>query len=446
MAYLRQKWNFHKDLNPALFYNKYQNLNDFLEDDSSKYSPEAFLSIQKNVLRASYNNKVPYKKLNEFLQQIRDEAKKQGIEEDLFANLVNGINAELMRAGGLSERKELNKYKDSANEYLKKLIDIVNLVKGDGVVSQENIPKLDNLEALIKNKDFDTANREKGVFLEEVGRWIVQEAGLTGFITGDWKAEDTFFNEDTENQLIEDIMGLCLPEQNNNFVNKGGISVAILGYDKKGSAKLKQKQNKKLQNWVNSIQELNGKTVNEGEVNIATEISSVEEFVNLIRLIENNRNSANFKIVIKLDEKLYRNLQQLTVNIQSKSNADRHLTNNGKRALYSIPADDEYFLNWKKFSQSDVVKNREAVSEEEFTNEYEEFVAYTNYSLSKNLSNTIYGRNEFYLTKEGFLDLADLMDLKKFYIHIIKKKMSYKEFLENTFKTSYSGTGIRNNI
>ena len=58
-------------------------------------------------------------------------------------------------------------------------------------------------------------------------------------------------------------------------------------------------------------------------------------------------------------------------------------------------------------------------------------------NVSKNIKDTVYARNEFYITKEGFSDLATLMQKRGFYIRLKYSAMSYNRFLQNGFETIY---------
>ena len=158
--------------------------------------------------------------------------------------------------------------------------------------------------------------------------------------------------------------------------------------------------------------------------------------MNLISLV-NNHPTANIKISVFLSEGLYKQIQELSVNIQAKSNTRRHLANLGKRSMYSVDFQDKYYNQLVKFSKMSPVRDKTAVSEEEQNAQYQEFAAYVNYNLSKDISKTVYGRNEYYLTTEGFADLATLMEKRDFFIKIKDITLSYQQFLLNKFQTAY---------
>ena len=263
----------------------------------------------------------------------------------------------------------------------------------------------------------------------------MMRSGLAGFTTGAWKAEDKFFGENFEASIIEDAMGLLLNNQSfNNISSNNFLTLKIEGYKHK-SPKNKQKADKNLQDWINSIKELNGAQVVNGEVKIGAGISSTQEFMDWMSLINNADPKLNLSI--SLSTGLYEQIRKLSVNIQGKSNIERHLANDGRRSLFRIKNSAEY-QQLVDFSKTASVKMHSAVSEEEFNQEYEEFVAYANYNLSKNINSTVYARNEFYITKEGFSDLATLMEKRGFYIRLKDSMMSYNRFLKNNFETIYS--------
>ena len=202
----------------------------------------------------------------------------------------------------------------------------------------------------------------------------------------------------------------------------------------------KEEVNKELQSWLNSISELNGLKAAEGKVIVGTNISSVKDFMDLISLIGRHQGSAGIGLSINLSENLYSQIKNLSVNIQGKSNVERHLANTGKkskRSKYHIK-DDKYYDQLHKFSFMKPVRDKTAVTEEEQNTKYREFAAYANFSLSNNINNTVYGRNEYYITMEGFTDLATLMYQRGFYIRIKQSTLSYLEFLQNNFETIYT--------
>jgi len=75
---------------------------------------------------------------------------------------------------------------------LEKVVDNVN--PNEGKVSAPDITRLINLL-----KDDSTRPwqyyRAKGQYLEDLGTWIVNKAGLNGLNTGSWKTMDSFFGE-----------------------------------------------------------------------------------------------------------------------------------------------------------------------------------------------------------------------------------------------------------
>ena len=156
-----------------------------------------------------------------------------------------------------------------------------------------------------------------------------------------------------------------------------------------------------------------------------------------MRLINNNP-SKDVGISVSLSDNLYQEIQKLSVNIQAKSNIERHLANAGNRSLYHINNNDKYYNQLLSFSETKPVVDKTAVSEKEQNTPYEIFSAYVNYNLSKNINNTVYGRNEYYITMEGFTDLATLMEKRGFYIRIADAQLSYRQFLKNSFRTIYN--------
>ena len=441
MAFLRDVWNFDNSKNPSLFYNKFLPLNNFF--DSNLATPEILKNMQIEVLKKSYLNKgKTYETLNNFLKKLMGDS--QGTEDDLFAKLVQGINKGLDEFRARENKENKNWIQDKKNGiYYKQLDDIilelntlVNSVSGEQGIPAPSLDRIKNAIGSHNKEDFIAA---KGDFLEEIGTWIMIRAGLQGFTTGAWKAADSFFDETVQNSIIEDCMGLLFSDMPSSFFNGGNgnfLSVKIANYNQK-STQNKIKANKQLQNWVNSIKALNGVKVIDGEVIIGSNISSPEEFVRLMRLIDNNP-SEEISLSVSLSSNLYNEINKLTTNIQAKSNVERHLTNNGLRSLYHMDPKDKYFNQLTNFNQTYPVKSNTAVTEEEKEMPYEGFAAYVNYNLSKNINNTIYGRNEFYLTVEGFADLATLMQKRGFYIRIEDSIISYNKFLNNSFKTIYS--------
>lgn len=440
MAFLRDVWNFDNSKNPSLFYNKFLPLNDFF--DSTLASPEILKNLQIQTLRKSYLNKgKTYETLNIFLKELMGNS--QGTEDDLFAKLVQGINKGLDEFRSAENKENKNWTQDKKNGiYYKQLDDIllelnnlVNSISGDGIPA----PSLDRIKNAIGSHNKMEFIAAKGQFLEDIGTWIMIRAGLQGFTTGAWKAADAFFDETAQNSIIEDCMGLLFSNMPSSFSNGGVgnfISVKIANYNQK-TTQNKAKANKQLQEWVNSIKSLNGAQVIDGEVTIGSNISSPEEFARLMRLIDNNP-SENVSLFVTLSNNLYNEINKLTTNIQAKSNVERHLTNNGLRSLYHMDPKDKYFNQLVNFNKTYPVKSQSAVTEGEKEMPYDGFAAYVNYNLSKNINNTIYGRNEFYLTVEGFADLATLMEKRGFYIRIEDSILSYNKFLNNSFKTIYS--------
>lgn len=423
-------------MNRSLFYDDFISLNEFF--DISLATPANLLDIQKKTLYASYNQKDSYKHLNKFITQLLGE--KQGTEEDLFAKLVNGINEGLdqfrssknkINKNWVQERKQ---YYNKLDSIVKDIKILVNKTAGTKGIDPPSIQPIKDAVAYFNKDDFI---REKGQYLEDLGAWIMEMAGLSGFSTGSWQATDKFFGEKAQASIIEDAMGLLL-DGTKKFAgsNKNFLELKVKGYKNAGSTK-KQELDKELQEWINSIKELNGLNVLDGKVKINTNINSPEDFAKLIRLIETNSSTAKANFSISFSDNLYQEIQKLSVNIQGKSNIERHLANDGKRSLYHIDFNDKYYHQLLLFSKTSPVTKRTAVSLKEQQTKYKEFAAYVNYNLSHNINNTVYGRNEFYLTKEGFTNLATLMEKRNFYIKIKDLTLSYQEFLNNSFKTDY---------
>ena len=433
MALLKDLWNFDQTLPQPLFYSKFSSLNSFY--NMSQATPENLKNLQIKNLRQAYANKESFTQLNKFIQDLMGD--KQGTEEDLFAKLVQGVNE------GLDEfRKAENKQNPDWNKknYYTKLDNIVEQI--NNVVNQATgeqgipMPSIQAIKTAIGQHNYLDFKNEKAQYLEDLGKWIMLRAGLAGFQTGQWQAIDKFFGESSQTFLIEDAMGLLLEnaetfeQPQDNF-----IQVQIQGY-KQANQEGKAQANKQLQDWVNSIQELNGLQVAEGKVTIGSHISSAEEFAQLMRLIDNNP-SADAGITISLSDNLYQQIQKVSVNIQAKSNIERHLANKGNRSLYSINPGDKYYSQLLNFSYTDPVTKYTAVTAKEQNTPYAEFSAYVNYCLSKDINNTVYGRNEYYLTLEGFTDLATLMEKRGFYIRIANSMLSYMQFLANSYHTIY---------
>lgn len=439
MGYLKDLWHFDQSLNPSLFYDKLAPLNNFFDNDSA--SPEIFLKIQVDALKEAYAGKKAVEQLNKFLDSLIGEANK-GTDNDLFAKLVQGINNGLngwhnasnsLKDWNQNEREATISNIENLVQELEKVVDNVN--PNEGKVSAPDITRLINLL-----KDDSTRPwqyyRAKGQYLEDLGTWIVNKAGLNGLNTGSWKTMDSFFGENFNAQLIEDIQGLLLEDMtsiqksSNSFIN-----LSVIRYNKMNE----QKQvaiSDELQEWVSSVLKLNGTKMNKGKIDVSSSISTAQDFSNLMRLVNNKASSANLKITITLSEDIYKQIRNLGVNIQSKSNYKRHLMNNGNRQKYSMINAPEYDL-LKDFSTTEPVMNKTAVNEQEFNQQYKEFAAYANLNLSNNILKTGYARNEFYLTTEGFSDLATLMQRRGFYIRIANLTLSYKEFLNNSFNTMY---------
>ena len=433
MALLKDLWNFDQTLSQPLFYSEFSTLNDFY--NISNATPEILKNLQIENLRKSYGNKAAYAQLNQFLQEMM--GSNQGTEEDLFAKLVQGINKGLdeFRKNENKENPDWNKkgYYDELNGIIQEINMIVNQASGNEGIPAPSLDAIKKAVGYHKYSDFIAA---KGQYLEDLGKWVMQRAGLAGFQTGAWQATDKFFGETSQASIIEDAMGLLL-DGVEDFEKPLGNFITVKA---KGYNKVKQHEkvgiDSALQDWVNSIKELNGATVLNGRVQIGSNVSSPAEFARLMRLIENNP-SAEVDISVSLSDNLYQEIQKLTVNIQAKSNVERHLANAGNRSLYHMDPSDNYYNKWLAFSYTDPVINQTAVSNAEQNAQYPEFAAYVNYNLSKNINNTVYGRNEYYLTTEGFTDLATLMQQRGFYIRIADSTLSYMQFLANNFKTIY---------
>ena len=420
----------------SLFYDDFISLNNFF--DTSLATPANLLDIQKKTLYANYNQKDSYKHLNNFITQLLGD--KQGTEEDLFARLVNGINEGLDQFR--SNTKQINKnwaqerkqYYHKLDLIVKEIKDLVNKTAGTEGIDP---PSIQPIIDAVANNEYQKIKEEKGKYLEDLGAWIIQMSGLEGFSTGAWQATDKFFGEKAQASIIEDVMGLLL-DGTKKFTssNKNFLELKIKRYKEANSTR-KQELDKELQEWINSIKKLNGLNVLDGKVKIGTNIDSPENFAKLIRLVETNSSTAKANFSIAFSDNLYQEIQKLSVNIQGKSNIRRHLVNDKTRSLYHIDFNDKYYHQLLLFSKTSPVIKHTAVSLKKQQTKYKEFAAYVNYNLSHNINNTVYGRNEFYLTKEGFTNLATLMEKRNFYIKIKDIALSYQEFLNNSFKTTY---------
>lgn len=433
---LKEYWHLKRDRYKPLFYNSFEDLNNFLTKDKLEdMSPTSLWSLQVKTLRKSYT-KASYKKLNNFINKLQDK-NNIGTEQDLFAKLVNGINNGLTLFD--SEGKfnptdeEKKKYYETLNGLIKEISTVVNS-KSSGVVMPNFVDRIDKAaEKEDYNKDKFIAI--KGEYLEDLGSWIMARAGLKGFTTGAWQAKDAFFGEDTKASIIEDAMGFISDKvQKLNHGNNNFIEVKAVGY-----SDAKKKKNRQLQDWINSVKELNGFKAVKGKVVIESNIDSLEKFFDTINFINNNQpSSGKLKLGIHFSDNLYEEIKKLSTNLQAKSNTERHLANDGLRSLYHMKIDDKYSQQLFNFSKTKIIENNE-ISLKKQQQKYEIFAMYVNYNLSKHINNnTVYGRNEFYLTKEGFSDLATLMAKRKFYIRINENEISYQEFLNNKFETKYS--------
>lgn len=434
MALLSELWHFDRTKSPMLFYGGLKDLNTFYNENNA--SPEILKAIQIQELKTAYANKGgAYAALNNFLQTMLGST--QGTEEDLFAKLVQGIN-EGLNGFKSKENRDVGwtkaSYYDKLDNIVKQIEQLANQAAGtEGIPA----PSIDAVKHAVGYYDFNGFIQAKGQYLEDLGAWIMEMAGLTGFSTGSWQAVDKFFGEKAQSSIIEDAMGLLMDGTQHL---KGGssnfLSVQIQNYNKLNTAG-KRQADAELQQWVNSISELNGAQVLNGRVKIGSDISTPEQFASAISLINNNASSAKANLSISLSDNLYQQIQKLSVNIQGKSNIERHLANKGNRSLYSIDPSDKYYSQLSLFSHMAPVTQETAVTAEEQNTPYKEFAAYVNYNLSKNINNTVYGRNEYYLTVEGFTDLATLMEKRNFYIRIKDSFLSYKQFLNNSFRTIY---------
>lgn len=436
MGYLKDLWNFEQGREKSIFYGRLKDLNKFF--DNKQASPEVLLKMQVDALKQSYQGKKAVEQLNNFLNSLVGEAYK-GTDNDLFAKLVKGINSGLN--GWHNASKSLKDWNQSDRETtisnIENLVQelekvVANVNPNEGKVSAPDITKLTNLLKNDSTKSWQYY-QAKGQYLEDLGTWIVDKAGLNGLNTGSWKTMDSFFGEDFNAQLIEDIQGLLLEDMtpiqksSNSFIN-----LSIVKYNKMNEQE-QAKVSRELQEWVDNILKLNGTKINKGKIDISSSISTAQDFSNLMRLINDKVSSANLNIIITLSEDIYKQIHNLGVNIQSKSNYKRHLMNKSNRQKYSMINATEYNL-LKDFSTTKAANdNRDEV----FNKEYEEFVAYVNYNLSSNILKTGYARNDFYLTTEGFSDLATLMERRSFYIRIVDLTLSYRQFLNNSFNTIY---------
>lgn len=438
MAFLKDLWNFDQGNSPSLFYGSLNALNSFY--DVSKASPEMLKQIQIAELKALYAAKGDaYTQLNNFLQDLLGTS--QATEDDLFAKLVNGINEGLDQWRGKGnkvnpnwdEKRRSGMYYKQLDDIVEQINQVVNQVSGETGIPA---PSLDRIKYAVGHHNKQDFIQAKGDYLEELGSWIVARAGLAGFTTGAWQAEDKFFGENFETSIIEDAMGLLLggQELDKETAMDNFLRVRVRGYSQM-SKEGKVTANQKLQEWVNSVQGLEGLTVADGEVRIGTGISSTTDFMNWMSLIREGNPTVNLSIAFSSN--LYEQIRKLSVNIQGKSNIERHLANKGNRSRFSIKNSIEY-EQLLAFSKMEPVTEQTAVTAEEFNTDYEEFVAYANYNLSKNIKDTVYARNEFYITKEGFSDLATLMQKRGFYIRLKDSAMSYNRFLQNSFETIYS--------
>ena len=435
---LKEYWHLKRDRYKPLFYNSFEDLNNFLTKDKLEdMSPTSLWSLQVKILKNSYTKKASYGKLNDFIKQLYKNEDDIGTEEDLFAKLVNGINKGLdfFDSEGQFDPKDERwiKYYNTLNELIRNISTAVDS-KSSGVVMPNFVNRINKAaEKGEYNKDKFIAI--KGEYLEDLGSWIMARAGLKGFTTGAWQAKDAFFGEDTKASIIEDAMGFISDEvQKLNHGNDNFIEVKAVGYS--GD---KKKKNRQLQKWIDSVKELNGLKAVKGKVVIESNVDSLEKFFDTINFINNNQpTSGKLKLGIHFSDNLYEEIKKLSTNLQAKSNTERHLANDGLRSLYHMKIDDKYSQQLFNFSKTKIIENNE-ISLKKQQQKYEIFAMYVNYNLSKHINNnTVYGRNEFYLTKEGFSDLATLMEKRKFYIRIKENEISYQEFLNNKFETKYS--------
>lgn len=436
---LRDIWNFDQSKNPSLFYGKLSDLNNFL---SEVYSLEQLKELQIQTLKRAYGKNKPYKQLNKFLKEIQ-KPKNIATDADLFSKLAKGVNAGL---DGNGVPKDINTWDSGAYlDNIKTILAELTTAIDKAANSTDGIdpPSLDRLENFINGQSTELFKDIKGDFLEEIGTWVMVKAGLFGASTGAWVAKDKFFNEAQAQQVIEDVMGFLFDDAQiftpkPSLSNSWFLSYKITGY-KYLSPEDKQIKNAELENWVKNIEQLNGLKVKNGQVIVTVDkLSSIQDFFNWVRIFQNHSNP-NLKLTLKLGSGLYEELQKLSVNIQAKSNVGRHLTNNNKRSLYSINTKDKYYNQLVYFNSTKPVQERSAVSEQEYNQPLKIFAAYANFCLSKDIAKrTIYGRNQFYLTEEGFSDLSTLMSKRGFAVRISETAVSYQRFLENSYNTIYS--------
>ena len=443
-------WHFQKEYAPILFYDTLNTLNGFFTKD---FTPQDMHNLQVKNLE-EYYGKVDngYTILNNFL---RDIAKSFDISDNLFTHLIEGMNEGIHQF--TSDKKspeyiqwhQLNNRNNKAEKYEKNLIDITkkienivrNLNPNNPLPAPSIQPVIDAVKRGLSGRSVSKFRQDfiaaKGEYLEQLGIWIANMAGLTGMVTGNWYVIDESLKESQPLQLIMD--GMIIDEVNKQKSvtsvqpGEGLFKLKLTNYNKMNSKKKKSKS-KTMEKWLNSIAELNGVSVSNGEVTINTAIGNFGDFFDLINIIDSSK-PANLSVSVHLNEKFFKELQERVLGLQAKSNQERHLVNDSNRKVYHMSAYDKYLGQLKKFSQMKPVTEKTAVSQEEYDNDTEEntFHRYVNYTLSRNIAKTVYNKNQFYLYKGGFLSLPDLMRKEDLYVTTVDASISYAQFLDGKF-------------
>ena len=426
-----------------LFYGKYSLLNNFY---GNEYSSQELYNLQRTCLIDAYKDKPAVKKINDFIKRTMNG--KEGTDDDSFGKLVRGIN-EGLQGFSMDSEEGKQQYLD----YINNLDTIINEIKQLPGNRQIPFPDIKKLTKIASKNDFSQSEyvTAKGAYLEEVGQWIVQQAGLLGFETGSWYSKDSFFNEKSEKQMIEDIIGILREDIDKklDLTDEGRmIKVKIRNYDDLDTeqrAKARNALRSGVKEWMEKTKKMlvikskkgkGGNYIQDTEyVKIGLDeksFSKIGDFINALDM-SNSITNGEFEVSIFLSDEFHKKLHDLGVNIQSKSNIERHLFNyDTERSKFSIPNNQKYYSLLLKLNNSQALQYDEWKTKKD--EPYQGFLMYTNYQLAKNLHNTVLGRNEFYLTSEGFADLPTLMANRGFYFRIQNISLSYNQFLENRFE------------
>lgn len=419
--WLRQDYGFTK----ADWYNPYEKLNQMSLPSESLYEVQR-RTIERDLQQNSRYAQI--EQVNKFIQDLHVHYHKLGAEGDLFKNLVNKINQGY--AAFDNNQKPKPQAPDFLQNYEKNLLDIINVIAQhsgqqvpqhlvDQIIGMKNrILGGTDVNGSSIEQNFYAFRERKAAFLEDVATWIYSLIGYSSITSGNFVDEaGKQFLADSLAFLEDSFIGDNKTQGNGVFK----VSLNIRGLNDKGQSQQKKIAQDNLLAYLKDKFPKQAENLSFGknnwiEVTVDPTITGFQDF------ITETQNELKNNITIKFNDTFKEQVEQ-GLRTQVKSGSQQDLLNQQKRNMISqstLSSWDELLGIAMEFYQNFQHDEKVDGGTSESLNNY------INWTFSRNISSTVLGGNEFYLSSHGFSTLDKQMEEGKFHFELAPKINSLK--------------------